>query len=283
MGGRTVQKYVETPLLTNHFRHQSHNNSVESASFKFDLRVWVLVTSFAPTRAYIYNRVYGRRCRAPYNYSASSITDTYTHLTNYSIQSKINPMRPLTVHEANKTYFDAESELFSMQQGGDHTVDNSEFTLFDTLMGEQNKGSEGKHDRAIGSAAHKLRTAVQSQRVRPKSAGTCRRSKGCERFATGCELDGNKIKQDYPFSSSDLLLTYEELLSELDGADSNRDGCTLWKSKIWPLIQRKVCALLRISSQKVKHRANSFEFLGFDVLLDERSEPWILEVIFYKR
>lgn len=80
MGGRTVQKYVEFPLLT----------SITTAnSFfltKFDIRIWVLVISFQPLIVYIYPILYGRRCSTAYTTSVTSLSDNFIHLTNYSIQ-----------------------------------------------------------------------------------------------------------------------------------------------------------------------------------------------------
>lgn len=49
---------------------------------KFDLRVWVLVTSFKPLIAYFYNRFYCRLCSKPYD--LSELGCLKSHLTNYS-------------------------------------------------------------------------------------------------------------------------------------------------------------------------------------------------------
>lgn len=89
MGGRTVQKYIENPLLAPlHTAHATpayppsippslHPSSLSLSSssplsiptptplssncYKFDLRVWVLVTSFDPLVAWLHKKVYGRR------------------------------------------------------------------------------------------------------------------------------------------------------------------------------------------------------------------------------
>ena len=101
MGGRTVQKYLETPLLTSigptigpteppHPSSLGLKQSI-SNSIKFDLRIWVLVTSYAPLEAYIYSNVYGRRCSAVYTNDVSKLFNAYIHLTNYSIQKKQQP------------------------------------------------------------------------------------------------------------------------------------------------------------------------------------------------
>jgi len=65
-----VQKYVCNPLLLR--------------GYKFDLRLYVLVTSFLPLEAFIYNEGFARFCSVPF-----SLTDTHNllvHLTNFAIQ-----------------------------------------------------------------------------------------------------------------------------------------------------------------------------------------------------
>ena len=47
---------------------------------------------------------------------------------------------------------------------------------------------------------------------------------------------------------------------------------------MWPAIKRKIAITLRGAREKVVHRPQCFEFLGYDVLIDEMLEPWILEV-----
>ena len=67
-------------------------NVKKNEKFKFDIRVWVLVTSFQPGKlqAYIYTAVYGRRCGLPYTTNVQHLGNEYVHLTNYSLQKKLN-------------------------------------------------------------------------------------------------------------------------------------------------------------------------------------------------
>lgn len=91
-----MQKYVEFPLLAPirnlDTAEQRGNNCTssgcDSALAKFDMRVWVLVTSFQPLRAHIFSRLYGRRCGSEYSSDLSTLADNYAHLTNYSVQKK---------------------------------------------------------------------------------------------------------------------------------------------------------------------------------------------------
>lgn len=68
-----ISRYIEDPLLIN--------------GLKFDLRIYVLVTSFDPLKIYIYNE--GLVRFASEVYSAASVkSNVFAHLTNYSINKK---------------------------------------------------------------------------------------------------------------------------------------------------------------------------------------------------
>eukprot|EP01065_Artemidia_motanka_P047890 TRINITY_DN7594_c1_g1_i1.p1 TRINITY_DN7594_c1_g1~~TRINITY_DN7594_c1_g1_i1.p1 ORF type:complete len:592 (+),score=164.93 TRINITY_DN7594_c1_g1_i1:82-1857(+) len=64
-----VQRYIADPLLM--------------AGYKFDLRVYVLVTSFQPLRAYVYRNYLVRF--ATEKYDLGSLDNLFSHLTNSSI------------------------------------------------------------------------------------------------------------------------------------------------------------------------------------------------------
>lgn len=66
-----VSQYVDNPLLIQ--------------GLKFDLRLYVLVTSYTPLRAYIYREGLVRFASSPYSMDPAHIQDAYRHLTNYSV------------------------------------------------------------------------------------------------------------------------------------------------------------------------------------------------------
>lgn len=72
--GYVVSKYVSKPHLIR--------------GFKYDLRVYVVVTSFEPLRIYLFKDGLVRLATVPYTTSKSSLKQRFIHLTNYSVNKK---------------------------------------------------------------------------------------------------------------------------------------------------------------------------------------------------
>lgn len=68
-----VQKYIENPLII--------------LNRKFDIRVWVIVSSWNPLKVFYYNQPYVRF--GAQDYDTSNIGNLFSHLTNNSINSKM--------------------------------------------------------------------------------------------------------------------------------------------------------------------------------------------------
>ena len=66
-----VQQYIDNPLLIN--------------KRKFDLRVYVLITSMNPLRIYMYKEGLARFATVDYSYNFDTLKNRFIHLTNYSI------------------------------------------------------------------------------------------------------------------------------------------------------------------------------------------------------
>ena len=67
-----VQRYIENPLLV--------------GMKKFDLRLYVLVTSYQPLTVYMYRSGFARFSLYKFSMNAKNIADNYMHLTNAAIQ-----------------------------------------------------------------------------------------------------------------------------------------------------------------------------------------------------
>jgi len=56
--------------------------------YKYDLRIYIVVTCFEPLKAYIYQDGLVRLATQPYSTKGSSLKKRFVHLTNYSINKK---------------------------------------------------------------------------------------------------------------------------------------------------------------------------------------------------
>ena len=75
---QVIQQYVANPLLLD--------------GYKFDLRLYVLVTSFKPLEAYIYREGFARFATEPYSLDgADARHNLFAHLTNASINNEERP------------------------------------------------------------------------------------------------------------------------------------------------------------------------------------------------
>ncbi|GFG32619.1 hypothetical protein Cfor_12369, partial [Coptotermes formosanus] len=67
-----ISRYIDNPLLI--------------GGKKFDLRLYVLVTSFRPLKCYLFRLGFCRFCTVKYDTSIQELDNMYIHLTNVSIQ-----------------------------------------------------------------------------------------------------------------------------------------------------------------------------------------------------
>ena len=72
--GYIVSKYIHRPHLIN--------------GIKYDLRLYVLITSYDPLTIYLYDECLVRFATEKYSTSAKSLKKRYVHLTNYSVNKK---------------------------------------------------------------------------------------------------------------------------------------------------------------------------------------------------
>ncbi|CAF0829239.1 unnamed protein product [Brachionus calyciflorus] len=69
-----ISKYIDNPLLI--------------GGKKFDLRIYILVTSYRPLKCYWYRLGFARFCTVKYTSSANDIDNMFIHLTNVSYQKQ---------------------------------------------------------------------------------------------------------------------------------------------------------------------------------------------------
>lgn len=72
--GYLVSKYLSKPHLLR--------------GFKYDMRIYIVVTSFEPLKAYIFKQGLVRLATQPYSTAKGSLKKRFIHLTNFSINKK---------------------------------------------------------------------------------------------------------------------------------------------------------------------------------------------------
>eukprot|EP01012_Entosiphon_sulcatum_P055126 TRINITY_DN7660_c0_g1_i1.p1 TRINITY_DN7660_c0_g1~~TRINITY_DN7660_c0_g1_i1.p1 ORF type:complete len:868 (+),score=91.28 TRINITY_DN7660_c0_g1_i1:55-2658(+) len=68
-----IQRYIEDPFLID--------------GYKFDLRLYVVVTSFSPLEAFLYKKGFARFASVKFTLDPASLCNRYVHLTNTAVQS----------------------------------------------------------------------------------------------------------------------------------------------------------------------------------------------------
>lgn len=82
---RIIQKYIERPLLLQ-LEVPSVDGKIKFENRKFDIRQWVLVTSYEPLCVYLFSSAYCRVCGS--EFSLDSIDDNFRHISNYTVQKR---------------------------------------------------------------------------------------------------------------------------------------------------------------------------------------------------
>lgn len=249
--GRTMHG---PPGDTDHVRIDS---STSAGARKFDIRAWVLVTSWDPLEAYLFNQCYLRVCPQDFSLSESRFTDPQVHLTNLSAR------RP-----ADRT-----SKVCKQWQGHRRRGQRQGNTRPpSTAVSGRVVNSNKNCDREGGGAFAEHSDEV---RARESTENTANLNFGEERAA------GDRIDDTFVANQSELI----QRLGEMDEVGSvgwptetGKEGVwargeRLWKHKVWPSIEVVVRSTLRAAQPHVRPRESSFQLFGFDLLLDHQLHP----------
>jgi tubulin monoglycylase TTLL3/8 len=55
-------------------------------------------------------------------------------------------------------------------------------------------------------------------------------------------------------------------------------GYDIWEEKVLPRIQKIIIHSLECVQERIENRKNSFELYGYDIMLDDQCNPWLIEV-----
>ncbi|TRY91785.1 hypothetical protein DNTS_023743 [Danionella cerebrum] len=83
-----VNSISQIPLDENVLVSRYINNPLLIDDFKFDLRLYVLVTSYDPLVIYLYEEGLARFATVKYSHATANISNQFMHLTNYSVNKK---------------------------------------------------------------------------------------------------------------------------------------------------------------------------------------------------
>ena len=70
---------------------------------KFDLRIYVLVTSFRPLKVYLFKMGFCRFCTIKYDPNTQELDNMFVHLTNVSIQKRGVSVGFINDHRKNES------------------------------------------------------------------------------------------------------------------------------------------------------------------------------------
>ncbi|KAK1947145.1 Tubulin polyglutamylase TTLL4 [Phytophthora citrophthora] len=163
-----AQRYVINPFLIN--------------GLKFDLRVYVAVTSYDPLRIYLFHDGLVRFCTEKYSTSKSALQNPFGHLTNYSINKK------------NATAFQKNQD--DAQADETHALSSSKWSLqmLFKYLRDQGKAQELENfQHALEDLIVKTLLAVEDKLASASSASSgCRN--GFELYGFDVLLEGDDMK-----------------------------------------------------------------------------------------
>eukprot|EP00929_Paragymnodinium_shiwhaense_P116782 TRINITY_DN8666_c0_g1_i1.p1 TRINITY_DN8666_c0_g1~~TRINITY_DN8666_c0_g1_i1.p1 ORF type:complete len:938 (-),score=235.93 TRINITY_DN8666_c0_g1_i1:103-2916(-) len=226
-----VQRYLDQPLLIN--------------GFKFDLRIYIVVTSFDPLKAYINSEGLVRLATTPYDPSPSTLHEQTMHLTNYSINK---------LSSAYKKNLDGDSAVpgGSPARAGRPETSPTSLLPEEPEADDQEDGSEDEDVADTGTDG----ASGKASNVAPENASKWSLRQLQYHFEKH-NLDWEGTMESIKELSIKTLQSAEPVIASTwqQGSGSTNIGGGLNPPP-------QTC----------------FEIFGFDVMLDTNLKPWLLEV-----
>eukprot|EP00941_MAST-03F_sp_MAST-3F-sp1_P004637 g4637.t1 len=234
-----AQQYIPNPLLID--------------GFKFDLRVYVLLISISPLRIYFYENGLVRLCTAKYKKpSSKNIHKTTMHLTNYSVNK----------HSKNYVNGDIVDEERYLEKGNC----SSSNSISDN---EEVKGSDisSSPPPPIEDDTEDIKIFNDWVNKNPESmeSGTKRSIKWMNHWLQSSTGPNGGVSSQ---KVSDLW-------------DNIADLCVKTIIAGQPAIAREYSSVFPHAEATEGSKSNGskcFELLGFDIMLDDKLKPWLIEI-----
>ncbi|KAJ1451173.1 tubulin-tyrosine ligase family-domain-containing protein [Pelagophyceae sp. CCMP2097] len=222
-----VQKYLEKQLLI--------------AKRKFDLRQWVLVTSWNPLTIWFYDECYARFSGEEYTTDEEALSNDFVHLVNNSISKK--------------------SDAFHEPVLADNGLE-----VVDCMW-------------TLAQLREYLQFVEAKQGPFPSEDDT--RPPSDEAPANGAKRPSKVDAEDDDGADAaaetdvDAAGEADETNVDVDDGDAVQD---VFARRVRPRMRRIAKWALMAASETVEHRPNSWELYGFDFMLDDTAKPWLIEV-----
>eukprot|EP01062_Namystynia_karyoxenos_P076064 TRINITY_DN7414_c0_g1_i1.p1 TRINITY_DN7414_c0_g1~~TRINITY_DN7414_c0_g1_i1.p1 ORF type:complete len:409 (+),score=149.74 TRINITY_DN7414_c0_g1_i1:140-1366(+) len=126
-----ISKYIEDPLLI--------------GGKKFDLRLYVLVTSFRPLRAFIHREGFARFCTVAYNTDVTDLDNMFVHLTNVAVQKQGDDYNENHGGKWNINNLKLYLESSVGKEPTDKLFEHINFVIVESLRACQNVVTNDKH------------------------------------------------------------------------------------------------------------------------------------------
>ena len=238
-----VQKYIERPLLIH--------------SRKWDIRQWVLVSSWNPLTVWMYRKCYLRFCSYPFE--LGNLQNKYIHLSNNSIQK----------HSAAFEASEIEGNMWHMDQFAKWLSARKEEGAFDGLT----YLPEPSPDEVAKEAAALRKSRLKSSREQKASA-----------FAEKTTLATDLLTEAPLVQDAAELLEKIKESAESETIDKGSiplpvSSCRdVWGDVLRPQIAKIVKLSLQSAQDVIDGRGASFEVYGFDFMIDADLHPWLIEI-----
>ncbi|KAA6394327.1 MAG: putative tubulin-tyrosine ligase family protein [Streblomastix strix] len=270
-----VQKYIEKPLLIH--------------GHKFDIRLWVLVTSLTPLTIWRWKRPYFRLSSLPYTLDS---LDKIVHLTNNIVQVESSMFGCLDADEApedknddkqkekekekenkkkKKKFGDSNQIDKDIIEDDDDDDDDDNVTVVQAVKGIE--GCEGNmwHLRHFEKYLHELEIGkIKDEDMMARAKALIR--KNFNEKEINNQKNNNQSSSSSSSSSSSQSQTISSPQQQLFPYH------TLWNTSTWPQIKDIINSAIKCGRDGIRERKASFEIYGFDFMIDENMKPWLIEI-----
>jgi len=246
-----IQRYIERPLLIN--------------GYKFDLRLYVVVTSFDPLKVYLFDEGLVRLATERYTLSSKTLRRRTMHLTNYAVNKKSAAyVRNCDSQATSVCGSELRRELHSPSPDPEEEPDAEDDAA--TYDGTD----EADLTDVFNDSEEEAEDAVdETPKAEPSTGGEKPASDGRSTSKWSLKdlrehFDAEGIDYDMVMSQikdtiiKTLIAAETPIVSAWHNGANYRGANRSWR----PVGPNQTC----------------FELFGFDVLLDETLRPWLLEV-----